>query len=133
LTIDAIRKFVGTPTAQALVAASVDENLQFVRYLVDPRKAEGQRLAMTLAVEGESRIRRIELRNGVLVISDAEAASPVHVALTRQQLAAFVLGTRAPSEADPLGRLDRVLDRSHLLPPGTVESVLQGMQAGDGP
>jgi hypothetical protein len=32
-----------------------------------------------------------------------------------------------------LGRLDRVLDRSHLLPPGTVESVLQGMQAGDAP
>jgi alkyl sulfatase BDS1-like metallo-beta-lactamase superfamily hydrolase len=133
LTLDAIRRFAGTPTAQALVAATVDENLQFVRYLVDPRKAEGQRLAMTLAVEGESRLRRIELRNGVLVISDADAASTAHVALTRQALAAFVLGTRAQSQADPLGRLDRVLDRSHLLPPGTVESVLQGMQAGDGP
>ncbi len=43
LTVDAIRKFLGTPTAQALAAASVDENLQFVRYLVDPRKAEGLR------------------------------------------------------------------------------------------
>ena len=131
LTLDAIRRFFGTPSAQKLVAASVDENLQFVRYLVDPRKAEAQRLTFTLAVEGDSRIRRLELRNGVLVISDADAASPTHVKLTRQELAAFVLGTRPASAADPLSQLDRVLDRSHLMPPGVVESLLEGMKAGD--
>jgi alkyl sulfatase BDS1-like metallo-beta-lactamase superfamily hydrolase len=131
LTIDAIRRFVGTPTAQALVAASVDENLQFVRYLVDPRKADGLRQTFTLAVEGDSRVRRLELRNGVIVISDSAAAAPTHVKLTRQELAAFVLGTRAPSETDPLSQLDRVLDRSHLMPPGAVESVMKGMQAGN--
>jgi alkyl sulfatase BDS1-like metallo-beta-lactamase superfamily hydrolase len=131
LTVDAIRRFLGTPTVQKLVAASVDENLQFVRYLVDPRKAEDLRQTVTLAVEGESRIRRIELRNGVLVISDADAASPTHVKLTRQELAAFVLGTRPPSETDPLSQLDRVLDRSHLLPPGVVESLMEGMKGGD--
>jgi alkyl sulfatase BDS1-like metallo-beta-lactamase superfamily hydrolase len=76
LTIDAIRRFLGTPTAQALVAATVDENLQFVRYLVDPRKAEGLRQTFTLAIEGEPQVRRIELRNGVLVITDADAAAP---------------------------------------------------------
>jgi hypothetical protein len=79
------------------------------------------------AVEGDPRIRRLELRNGVIVISDADAASPTHVKLTRQELAAFVLGTRAPSAADPLSQLDRVLDRSHLMPPGAVESVMKGM------
>ena len=130
LTIDAIRTFLGTPTAQALVAASVDENLQFVRYLVDPRKAEGLRQTFTLAVEGDSRIRRIELRNGVLVITDADAAAPTHLSLTRQELAAFVLGTRSTSTSDALAQLDRVLDRSHLLPPGAVESVMQGMKVG---
>ena len=129
LTLDAIRRFLGTPTAQALAAASVDENLQFVRYLVDPRKAEGLRQAFTLAVEGDSRIRRLELRNGVLVVTDADAAAPTHLALTRQELAAFVLGTRPPSDADALSQLDRVLDRSHLMPPGAVESVLKGMKA----
>jgi alkyl sulfatase BDS1-like metallo-beta-lactamase superfamily hydrolase len=129
LTNDLIRTFLGTPTAQALVAASVDENLQFVRYLVDPRKAEDQRQLLTLAVEGDSRIRRLELRNGVLVITDADKAAAAHLVLTRQQLAAFVLGTRPPSDTDPLSQLDRVLDRSHLLPPGTIESVMKGMQA----
>ena len=131
LTVDAIRRFLGTPTAQALVAASVDENLQFVRYLVDPRKAEAQRQMFTLAVEGDPRIRRLELRNGVLVITDAVAASPTHFSLTRQQLAAFVLGTRSTSTADALTQLDRVLDRSHLMPAGAVESVMKGMKAGN--
>jgi alkyl sulfatase BDS1-like metallo-beta-lactamase superfamily hydrolase len=130
VTLDGIRRFLGTPTVQALAAASVDENLQFVRYLVDPRKAEGVRQALTLAVEGDPRIRRLELRNGVLVITDADAAAPTHLQLTRQELAAFVLGTRSPSTADALTQLDRVLDRSHLMPPGAVESVMKGMKVG---
>jgi len=129
LTLDAIRRFLGTPTAQALTAASVDENLQFLRYLVDPRKAEGLRQTFTLTVEGDSRMRRLELRNGVLVVTDAAAAAPTHFQLTRQELADFVLGTRPPSKADALTQLDRVLDRSHLMPPGAVESVMKGMKA----
>jgi alkyl sulfatase BDS1-like metallo-beta-lactamase superfamily hydrolase len=128
LTIDAIRQFLGTPPAQALAAASVDDNLQFVRYLVDPRKAEGQRLSFTVAVAGDPRIRRIELRNGVLVIADVPAAAPVHFQLTRQELAACVLGTRSASHADALTQLDGVLDRGHLLAPGAVESIMAGMK-----
>ncbi len=129
LTIDAIRRVLATPTAQALIVASVDENLQFVRYLVDPRKAEGLRQSLTLAVEGDPRIRRLELRNGVLVITDADAAAPTHLALSRQELAAFVLGTRSPSAADALSQLNRVLDHSHMMPPGALESVMKGMKA----
>jgi alkyl sulfatase BDS1-like metallo-beta-lactamase superfamily hydrolase len=129
LTIDAIRRFLGTPTAQALIAATVDENLQFVRYLVDPRKAEDLRQSFTLAVEGDPQIRRMELRNGVIVISDAQSPAATHLKLTRQELAAFVLGTRPASAADPLSELNRVLDRSHLMPPGAVESVMKGMKA----
>ena len=131
LTVDTIRRFLGTPTAQALAAASVDENLQFVRYLVDPRKAEDLRQTLTLAVEGDGRIRRLELRNGVLVINDADAAAPAHFQLTRQELAAFVLGTRVSPTPDALSRLDSVLDRSHMMPPGAVESVLAGIKIGN--
>jgi alkyl sulfatase BDS1-like metallo-beta-lactamase superfamily hydrolase len=128
LTIDAIRTFLGTPTAQALAAASVDENLQFVRYLVDPRKAEDTRLAFSIAAEGDPQLRSVELRNGVLVVTEVVAAAPTHFQLTREELAAFVLGTR-PASPDALSQLDRVLDRSHLMPPGAVESVMQGMKA----
>jgi len=117
VTLDAIRAFVGTPSIDQLTRASVDENLQFVRYLVDPRKAEGQRLAFTIAAEGDPRIRRVELRNSVLVISDAGAKAPVHVDVTRRELAEFVRGKSLPAKgSDALAQLDQVLDRSQLLP-----------------
>jgi len=133
MTLDAIRRFVGTPGAEQLAAASVDENLQFVRYLIDPRKAEGLRQSFTLAVEGDPRIRRIELRNSVIVISDAQSPAATHLKLTRQELAAFVLGTRPASAADPLTELNRVLDRSHLMPaaPGSVLEHKTGLKPSD--
>lgn len=69
VTLDAIRTFRGTPNAERLTAASLDQNLQFVRYLVDPRKAEDRRLVFTIAVESDPQIRQVALRNSVLVIS----------------------------------------------------------------
>ena len=118
LTVDAIRRFLGTPTVQALVEASVDENLQFVRYLVDPRKADGLRQTFTLGIEGDSRIRQLELRNGVLIISPVTSPGSRHVDLTRQELADLVLGKSVSVKGGaPLVELDRALDRSRMLPP----------------
>jgi alkyl sulfatase BDS1-like metallo-beta-lactamase superfamily hydrolase len=68
-TMDGIRKFLSTPRADRLAVLPVEQNLQFIRYLVDPRKAEGQRLVFTLAAEGDPQIWRIQLRNSVLVLS----------------------------------------------------------------
>jgi alkyl sulfatase BDS1-like metallo-beta-lactamase superfamily hydrolase len=133
MTLDAVRRFVGTPSAEQLTAASVDENLQFVRYLVDPRKAEGLRQSFTLAVEGDPQVRQVELRNGVIVISAAQSPAAKHIALSRQELAAFVLGTRRASTPDPLTKLNRVLDRSHLMPaaPGSVLEHKPGVKPSD--
>jgi alkyl sulfatase BDS1-like metallo-beta-lactamase superfamily hydrolase len=118
MTLDAIRTFAGTPSVDQLIAASVDENLQFVRYFVDPRKAEGKQLAFTIAVEGDPRISRVELRNSVLVISAADSQAPVHVDSTRRELADFVLGKSLPAtRANALAQLDQVLDRSQLMNP----------------
>ncbi len=119
-TLDGIRTFLGTPSAASLAAASVDQNLQFVRYLVDPRKAEGQRWVFTLAAEGDTQIRQVQLRNGVLVISPVASRGARHVDVTRRELADFVLGKGAPARGgDALAALDRVLDRSRLLPTTT--------------
>ena len=117
MTLDAIRMFVGTPNAEQLAAAPVDENLQFIRYLVNTRKAEGKRLAFTIAAEGDLRVKRVELRNSVLVISEADSKAAVHIDLTRRELADFVLGKGAPAKGSgPLAELDATLDRSHLMP-----------------
>jgi alkyl sulfatase BDS1-like metallo-beta-lactamase superfamily hydrolase len=119
-TLDGIRAFLSTPRAERLVAVSVDKNLQFIRYLVDPRKAEGQRMVFTVAAEGDPQIRQIELRNSVLVISPVASRGARHVNVTRSKLADFVLGKGAPAKGGgPLAELDRVLDRSRLMPPTT--------------
>jgi alkyl sulfatase BDS1-like metallo-beta-lactamase superfamily hydrolase len=125
-TLDGIRTFLSTPRADRLAAVPVDKNLQFVRYLVDPRKAEGQRLVFTLAAEGDPQIRQIELRNSVLVILPIASRGARHVDVSRRELADFVLGKGAPAKGgEALAELDRVLDRSRLLPPTTaVPAVL---------
>jgi alkyl sulfatase BDS1-like metallo-beta-lactamase superfamily hydrolase len=127
VTLDAIRTFLNTPRADQLASASLDQNLQFVRYLVDPRKAEGQRLVFTIAAEGDPQIRQVELRNSVLVISPVASRGARHVDVTRSELADFVLGKGAPARGgDALAELDRVLDRSRMLPATTATPALLG-------
>jgi alkyl sulfatase BDS1-like metallo-beta-lactamase superfamily hydrolase len=117
-TMAGLRAFLGTPRAERLVVIPVEQNLQFVRYLVDPRKAEGQRLVFTIAAEGDPQIRRVELRNSVLVITPVASRGERHVDVTRSELADFVLGKGAPAiGGEALAELDRVLDRSRMLPP----------------
>ena len=115
MTLDAIRMFAGTPNSTQLVAAPVEENLKFLRYLIDPRKSEGKRLAFTISVEGDPQIRHLELRNSVLVITSAAAKAEVHVEVSQQELGEFVLGIGTASDV-ALSELNNVLDRSHLMP-----------------
>jgi alkyl sulfatase BDS1-like metallo-beta-lactamase superfamily hydrolase len=125
-TMDGIRKFLSTPRVERLAAVSLEQNLQFVRYLVDPRKAEGRRLVFTLAAEGDPQRWQIQLRNSVLVITPVASQGARHVDVTRKQLADFVVGKGAPAKGgEPLAELDRVLDRSRLMPPAmAVPAVL---------
>jgi alkyl sulfatase BDS1-like metallo-beta-lactamase superfamily hydrolase len=118
VTQDAIRMFLNTPRADRLAGSSLDRNLQFVRYLIDPRKAEGQRLDFTITAEGDPQIKHIVLRNSVLVITDADSKADTHIDVTRSELADFVLGKGTPAKGgEALAELDLVLDRSRMLPP----------------
>jgi alkyl sulfatase BDS1-like metallo-beta-lactamase superfamily hydrolase len=120
-TMDGLRIFFSTPRADLLASVPVGQNLQFLRFLVDPRKAEGQRLVFTITAEGDPKIRRVELRNSVLVITDADSKADRHVDVTRSDLADFVLGKGAPAKGgEALAELDRVLDRSRMLPPNAA-------------
>ena len=116
VTVDLLRRVLGTPQKAKLTAAPVGSVLDYLRYLVDPVKAGDKRMAFTLAVEGDAAIHRVQLRNGVLVISMAETAGPVHVAASRAQLADFVLGTAPlPGNARELADFGQVFDRSQFL------------------
>ena len=121
VTLDAVRVFLGTPQPGQLTAASLDQNLQFLRYMIDPRKAENQQLTFTISAQGNPQIRQVKLRNSVMVISPSTSRASNHVDLTQQALADFILGKGTPTKgAEPLAALDHMLDRSRLLPHGTT-------------
>ncbi len=127
VTIDLLRRLQGTPSKEQLTEAPPAEVLDYLRFMVDPAKAGDKRVDFTLAVAGDPAIRRVLLRNGVLVIGPASKAGPVHVTATRAQLADFVLGaTPLPGNHAALSGFAEVFDRSQFL---TLER-LKATQAG---
>ncbi|WP_127959064.1 alkyl sulfatase dimerization domain-containing protein [Serratia microhaemolytica] len=131
MTLDTLRALVGTPQHQQLITASLAENLDFIRYLIEPQRAEGKRLIFSLTREGETAIQRVELRNSVLVISEVNQPAERHFNLTAAQLADFILARSLPVNDPIWSELDTILDRSHLmLNTNTASSVedLQGTQ-----
>jgi len=116
VTRDLIRALFSTPSVDQLVEAQPDANFQFLRYLLDPRKAEGKRLSFTIVVESDKRLRRIQLRNGVIVISNADTKDGTHIDVSRRELAEFVLGLRSlAAGSSMLAEFESSLDRSHMM------------------
>ena len=121
-----IRAVLGTPSVEDLATAPVAANVEFLRFLVDPRAAEAKDIAFTLEAEGESGIWSLHLRNGVLVTEVAEVPAADHIRLTRQELAEFILGRRALAAGDPLKDFDACLDRSGLKPMDELLAAFMG-------
>ena len=121
VTIDLLRRLLGTPKKQQLMAVSPRVVLDYLCSMVDPVKAGEKRVEFTLAIEGDPVIHRIVLRNGVLIVEPVQAAGAIHVAATREQLADFFLGNAPlPSDAAPLKDFGDVFDRSQFL---TLEAL----------
>lgn len=116
VTLDLLRRVLGTPRRETLVAAGTAEVLDYLAVLVDPLAAGDRRVAFTLAVEGDPAIHRVLLRNGVLIRSVAAEPGPIHVAATPDQMADFVLtGAALPGGFPELADFGQVFDRSHFL------------------
>ncbi|WP_374300897.1 alkyl sulfatase dimerization domain-containing protein [Paracoccus sp. (in: a-proteobacteria)] len=116
VTLAMARAVLGTPDIDTLVAAPVEANLEFLRYLVDPRAAENKSAAFTLAVSDDPRTWMLELRNGVLVVSPSASPLPAHASMSRRDLAEFVLGLTSPDAGNAaMAEVSEVLDRSHFV------------------
>lgn len=122
VTIDLMRRLLGTPPAEQLAAAPVPRVLEFLRYMVDPAKAGDRRFDFTLSVEGDPTIHRLLMRNGVLIPGVAETKAPTHLVLSRAQLADFVL-TGQPLPGAP--GFETVFDRSQFLSRQALTTSLQ--------
>lgn len=97
------------------MASPLADSFEYVRYLVDPRKAEDMKLRFTVAVEGTQDIKQMELRNGVVMISDVPQKGPVHLDVTRREWSEFVTGQRSFADRDTvLAQFEGVLARTAL-------------------
>jgi alkyl sulfatase BDS1-like metallo-beta-lactamase superfamily hydrolase len=126
VSMNLIRAVLGTPSAEDLATAPVAANLEFLRFLVEPRAAEAKDIGFTLEVEGERGIWSLHLRNGVLVTAAAPAHAADHIRLTRQELAEFILGRRALGAGAVFEGFDASLDRSGLKPMDEVMAAFMG-------
>lgn len=125
VTIDLLRRVLGTPDQAQLIAAPVSSVLEYLRYLIDPVAAGDARISFTIAVEGDPATHQVQLRNGVMIISAVEKADPVHVSATKAQLADFVLGVATlPGSAPELAGFEKVFDRSQFMPRESLVAAL---------
>jgi alkyl sulfatase BDS1-like metallo-beta-lactamase superfamily hydrolase len=95
VTLELARTFLGTPDIEKVMSMPLEDSFQYMRYLVDPKKAEDTRLAVTVSVEGAETPTRIELRNGVLIISQASKKEKSHIDVSSKEWAEFVVGQRS--------------------------------------
>jgi alkyl sulfatase BDS1-like metallo-beta-lactamase superfamily hydrolase len=112
ITLEMARVLLGTPEPEKVRAMPLEDSFQFIRYNVDPRKAEDLRLEFTVAVDGADPV-GIELRNGVIVISPAEQAAEAHLDVTLDEWSEFVAGERSFADrSEVLARFESVLART---------------------
>jgi alkyl sulfatase BDS1-like metallo-beta-lactamase superfamily hydrolase len=110
--LDTVRTMLETPDIEKLITSNIDDSFQYLRYLVDPRKVEDSRLEFTVAIDGEPRLWQIELRNSVVVISDADRKSANHAEVSRQEWSEFVVGQRSIAGGnEAVALFESVLDR----------------------
>jgi len=115
VTLGMVRAALGTPEVETIMAAPLEDSFQYVRYLVDPRKAEDARLALTVSVEGAEEPTRIELRNGVIILSPASTKEKAHIDVSSKEWAEFVVGQRSFADRDKtIAAFESVLARPSL-------------------
>lgn len=112
VTLGMVRAAMGTPNVETIMSAPLEDSFQYVRYLADPGKAEDTRLAFTVSVDGADKPTRIELRNGVVIISEVFQKEQTHIDASSKEWAEFVVGQRSFADQDKtLATFESVLAR----------------------
>ena len=67
---------LGGLSPEKLAASPLDDNVQYLRYMIDPRLAEGKQVAFNVNFTEESQRYAIALRNGVVAINEQSNTGP---------------------------------------------------------
>jgi alkyl sulfatase BDS1-like metallo-beta-lactamase superfamily hydrolase len=121
VTLEMARLLLGTPGVEKLMEASLEDSFQYLRYMVDPRKAENMRLVFTVAIKDAPGMRQLELRNGVIVVTDSDQKGAAHIDVSRPAWSEFIAGQRSfASLNEVIASFESVLERK-AVPQGSEQ------------
>ncbi|MBW2437977.1 MAG: MBL fold metallo-hydrolase [Deltaproteobacteria bacterium] len=113
VSLESARVLLGTPDVEKLMDSPLEDSLDYIRYLVDPHKAEDIRLTFTIAVDGVQNLYKIELRNGVVIVTPSGQNASDHINVTRREWSEFVAGQRSLADGSKAVALfESVLERT---------------------
>jgi alkyl sulfatase BDS1-like metallo-beta-lactamase superfamily hydrolase len=102
---------LGTVTAKKLAASPLNDNVQYLRYMVNPRLAEGKRAEFNVNFPDEKVSYAIALRNGVVAITDQPNNGPT-MTMSKDDWSQLITGEKSfASLHDSLQAFDKALGR----------------------
>ena len=102
---------LGTVTPKKLAASPLNDNVQYLRYMLDPRLAEGKRAECNVHFPDEKVSYAIALRNGVVAITDQPNNGPT-MTMSKDDWSQLITGEKSfASLHASLQAFDKVLGR----------------------
>jgi len=86
-----LSQMLGAVTPKKLAASPLNDNVQYLRYLVDPRLAEGKRAEFNVSFADEDVSYAIALRNGIIAITALPNKGP-ELELTKDDWSQLITG-----------------------------------------
>lgn len=107
---------LGAVTPATLAASPLSDNVEYLRYLVDSRIAEGKQAAFNARFSEEGLEYAIELRNGIIAITDLPNDGPT-INLSKADWDQLIAGEKSFASLHPsLKSIDQVIHRQAYSP-----------------
>jgi alkyl sulfatase BDS1-like metallo-beta-lactamase superfamily hydrolase len=102
---------LGAVTAEKLAASPLNDNVQYLRFMVDPRLAEGKRAEFNVNFTDEKVSYAVALRNGIVAITDQPNKGPT-IKLSKDDWSKLITGEKSFASQHPsLKAFDKAIGR----------------------
>ncbi len=106
-----LSQVTGAVTPKKLAASPLNDNVQYLRFMVDPRLAEGKRAEFNVSFTDEKVSYAIALRNGIVAITNQPNKGPT-IKLSKADWSKLILGEKTfASLSSELKAFDQALGR----------------------
>ncbi len=106
-----VSQALGAVTPEKLAASPLNDNVQYLRFMVDPRLAEGKRAEFNVNFADEKVSYAIALRNGVIAITEQPNKGP-ELKLTKDDWSQLIVGEKTfASLSSDLIAIDQAVGR----------------------